>query len=169
MNTATTHREAGAEHPAEHPETDLPGGPGLNHAASVATSAALGAAAAGALAGSVAGPIGTALGAAVGAVAAGLAGHQIANSVDAKAEDTYWRDNFRDRPYVDADAGFDDYGPAYGYGVLAVAQYPDRPFDELEDELSNQWQGNRGSSRLEWERARPASREAWERARREPR
>jgi len=137
----------------------------LNHAATVATSAALGGAAAGALAGSLVGPVGTAIGAAVGALAAGIAGSQVADTVDAKAEEAHWRENFKHRPYVDAEDGFDDYGPAYGYGVQAFVQYPGRPFDEFEADLSREWGNARGPSRLDWDRARPASRDAWERVR----
>jgi hypothetical protein len=166
MNAPTPQKDLGRS----QPETDLPGGRDLNHAASVATSAALGAAAAGALAGSIAGPIGTAVGAAAGAVAAGIAGNQIANEIDAKAEEAHWRDNFRKQPYVDQDAAFDDYGPAYGYGVLAVIQYPGHPFEAVEAQLSDRWENARGTSTLDWDRARPASRDAWERAsRRGPR
>lgn len=124
---------------------------------------ALGGVAAGAAAGSVAGPVGTVVGAAVGAVAGGLAGKAVAESVDPTREDAYWRDNYSSRPYVDRDATYDDYGPAYGYGVNAYSRYPGRRFDDVESDLERGWGDVRGSSRLTWERAKNATRDAWNR------
>ena len=124
---------------------------------------ALGGVAAGAAAGSVAGPVGTVVGAAVGAVAGGLAGKAVAESIDPTREDAYWRDNYSSRPYVDRDATYDDYGPAYGYGVNAYSRYPGRRFDEVERDLERGWGDVRGTSRLTWERAKGATRDAWNR------
>ncbi len=147
----------------EHTGQQAPGGASVNHAATVATSALLGGATAGALAGAVAGPVGAAVGAAIGAVAAGFAGHSIAESVDASAEEAHWRENYRDRPYVTADDAFDDYGPAYGYGVNGFVRHAGRTFDDVEPELSREWGTSRGASSLDWDRARPATRDAWDR------
>jgi hypothetical protein len=145
-------------------DRDAPGGATVNRVASVATSAALGGAATGAVAGAVAGPIGAAVGAAVGALAAGLAGNAVVNSVDASTEGEYWRDNFVHRPYVDPDANYADYGPAYEHGVDGYLTNPGRSFDEVESELAMRWPSSRGSSNLGWDRARHASRDAWDRA-----
>ena len=122
-----------------------------------------GGAAAGAAVGGMTGPVGAAIGAVVGAVAGGLAGRGIAEAVDPVAEDTYWRDNYSTRPYVDRDASYDDYGPAYRYGVDAYGRYPGRSFDDVETDMSRDWQSVRGQSRLEWERAKHATRDAWQR------
>ena len=149
----------------EGPESEVPGGAGLNRAATVVTSAALGAAISGALVGSVAGPVGAAVGAAVGALAAGIGGNAIAESVDADAEAAYWRNNYRDRPYVDPAASFDDYGPAFSHGVANFVKHRDRPFEDVEADLSLEWGTARGPSTLEWERAREASLDGWVRAR----
>jgi hypothetical protein len=148
---------------SERPETghEAPGGATVNRVASVATSAALGGASAGALAGAMAGPVGAAVGAAVGALAAGFAGNAVVDSIDEDLEESYWRENFSQRPYVDADADFVNYGPAYGYGVNAYIRDPLRSFDEAEPELSRDWPTARGSSELSWDRARHASRDAW--------
>ena len=131
--------------------------------ADVATSAALGAAAAGALVGAVAGPVGAAVGAVVGGVAAGFAGNEITDSVNRGIEEAYWQEQFRTRPYVDAEATFDDYGPAYGYGVDGFIHNQDRTFEDAEENLSREWLDARGKSQLDWARARHASRDAWER------
>lgn len=121
-----------------------------------------GGAAAGAAVGGVTGPVGAAIGAAAGAVVGALAGKGIANAVDPTAEDAYWRDNYTSRPYV-AGGSYDDYGPAYMYGVDAYTRYPNRPFDEVEPDLSNRWASARGRSSLDWSQAKHASRDAWQR------
>jgi hypothetical protein len=64
---------------------------------------------------------------------------------------------------VTKDATFDDYGPAYRYGVDTVGQYPDRNFDEAEPELRGGWEKARGPSRLSWDHARHATRDSWQR------
>ena len=119
--------------------------------------------AAGAAAGTVAGPVGTALGAAAGAVAGGLVGKGVADMIDPKAEDAYWRKNYSSRPYVTTDTPYDEYAPAYRYGVDAATLYPGRSFDDVESDLSAKWNSARGKSRLEWDRAKHATRDAWQR------
>ena len=122
-----------------------------------------GAAAAGAAVGGVTGPVGAAIGAVVGAVAGAVAGKAVSKAVDPVAEDAYWRDNYAARPYVNADAPYDDYGPAYRYGVDSYSRFPDRRFDEVEPELSRDWGKARGGSSLDWDNAKHASRDAWHR------
>jgi len=126
--------------------------------------AALGGAAVGAATGTIAaGPVGTVIGATVGAIIGGLAGKSDAKSIDPSREEAYWRENFIGQPYVDAGASYDDYGPAYGYGVEACVRNPGRSFGELEVELSSGWAAARGKSTLAWYRAQPAARDAWQR------
>lgn len=139
----------------------ITGAPG-SHPVGTGIGAVVGGAAAGAATGTVAGPIGTAIGAAVGAIAGGLAGKRVAEAIDPTAEQAWWRDNYTSRDYV-AGGSFDDYGPAYGYGVDAWSRNPQRPFEEVEGELSKNWEQARENSSLEWERARPAARDAWRR------
>ena len=132
-----------------------------SRAADVATSAVLGGATAGVVAGSIAGPIGAAVGAVVGAVAAGLAGNAIDASIDKEIEEEHWRQAYAKRPYVRAGETFDDFGPAYGYGVTAFILNTGRTFEDSEDEMARQWPSARGSSVLDWDRARPAAMDAW--------
>lgn len=120
-----------------------------------------GGAAAGAAVGGMTGPVGAAVGAAVGAVAGALAGRAV--KADPAEEDAYWRDNYTGRPYVESGSPYDDYAPAYRYGVDAYSRYPNRQFDEVEPELSRDWGTARGRSTLEWERAKHATRDAWQR------
>lgn len=108
-------------------------------------------------------PVGTIVGAAVGAVVGGLAGKGVAEAIDPTAEQVYWKDNYAQRPYVEQGTTYDDYGPAYAYGVDAFSRYPDREFEDFESELHRDWGGQRRGSSLEWDRARPAARDAWQR------
>jgi hypothetical protein len=122
-----------------------------------------GGAAAGAAVGGMTGPVGAAVGAVAGAVVGAMAGKGAAKAVDPEAEETYWRDNYASRPYVRSGSTYDDYGPAYRYGVDSYSKYPDRQFDDVESDLGRDWQGARGRSSLEWEHAKDASRDAWHR------
>ena len=121
-----------------------------------------GGAAAGAAVGGMTGPVGAAVGALVGAVAGGLAGKGVANAVDPVAEDAYWRENYSTRPYTSGST-YDEYRPAFGYGVDAYTRYPNRSFDDVEPELARDWGSRRGTSSLEWDRAKHATRDAWQR------
>ena len=142
----------------------ITGAPGA-HPVGTGVGAALGGAAAGAAVGTVAGLVGTIIGAAAGAIVGGLAGKGVAESIDPTVEYAYWRDNYTNRPYVTAGSSFDDYGPAYQYGIQSATKYNDRSFDEIENDMARDWDTVKGSSTLAWDRARNASRDSWERAR----
>jgi len=154
----TTHKNEGT--PNRDPITGAPGA----HPVGTGLGAAAGGMAAGAAAGTVAGPVGTVIGAAVGAIAGGLAGKGIAEVIDPTMEEAYWREEYVNRPYVTKGANFDDYGPAYRYGVEGYSKYPGRKFDEVEAELSRDWQRAKGKSTLAWENAKHATKDAWHRA-----
>ena len=138
-------------------------GPLGAHPVGTGLGAAAGGAAAGALAGTVAGPVGTVVGAVAGAVVGGLAGNAIATSIDPTAEEAYWRENYSSRPYVTKGATYDEYGPAYRYGVDTYGRYEGRSFDQAEPELMSEWDRAKGTSRLTWENAKHATRDAWQR------
>ena len=140
----------------------ISGTPGA-HPVGVGIGAALGGASAGALAGTIVGPVGTVVGAAVGAIVGGLAGKGVAEKIDPTVEEAYWRENYRTRPYVDANTTYEDIGPAYQYGVSAKIINPDRTFDEVHDELKDEWHNSRGASTLNWDSASHATRDAWDR------
>lgn len=107
--------------------------------------------------------VGAVIGGAVGLAGGAAAGKAIADHIDPKREDEYWRDNYSTRPYA-SDATYDDYGPAYRYGWETRGQYPaEQRFDEVEPRLSQDWDSKRGNSKLSWDRAKHASRDAWDR------
>lgn len=135
---------------------------GVGAAVGGAAGGIAGGAGAGAAVGGMTGPVGAAVGAVAGAVVGAVAGKGIAKAVNPQEEETYWRENYSTRPYAGG-ASYDDYGPAYMYGVDAYTRYPDRSFDEVEPELHRGWTSSRGGSSLEWERAKHATRDAWTR------
>ena len=128
-------------------------------AAGAATGAAIGTA--------VGGPIGTAVGGIIGAIAGGVgggyAGNEIAHAIDPKAEETYWEENYSSRPYVQKEATYSQYRPAYRYGVTAATKTEGKSFDEVEPDLRKGWGHSHGKSNLQWEAAKPAIRDAYDR------
>ena len=141
------------------PITDAPG----SHPVGTGLGAAAGGMAAGAAMGTVAGPVGTALGAAVGAVVGGLAGKGIAEKIDPTVEDAYWHANYASSPYVNRDYTYDDYGPAYRYGVDYYRENPGGSFEASEVQMRQGWERHKGHSRLSWDDARHATRDSWKR------
>lgn len=122
-----------------------------------------GGAAAGAAGGAVLGPIGAVVGAVIGGVAGGLAGKGVAEAIDPTVEDKYWSKNYRSRPYVAKGTKYEEYRPAYLYGVQAQTKHQDKPFDQAEANLRRGWTKARGESSLEWQQARDAVRDAYDR------
>jgi hypothetical protein len=113
--------------------------------------------------GAIGGPVGAAIGGALGAVSGGAAGSSVAEQLNPTAEDAYWRDNFRKRPYADETLSYDHYRPAYRYGWESRSRNSGQRWDQIERELERGWRENRGESRLGWTDARMAARDAWQR------
>ncbi len=156
--------------PAMNPDpiTKAPGFHPAGTGIGAATGGAVGIGAAiatGAAMGTAAGPVGTVIGAAVGAVVGGLVGKTVAEEVNPTAEHQYWRENYRDRPYVAEGVDYDQYGPAYQYGWEARGWHADKDFKDVEPELSRDWDRVKGKSTLKWDQANQAVRDSWERAR----
>lgn len=81
---------------------------------------------------------------------------------DPEAEEDYWRKHYHERPYVEQ-AGYEDFGPAYAYGVSMYVVHGSRDFARAEPDLERGWDRARGSSKLTWERAKHAVRDVWDR------
>lgn len=125
--------------------------------AGVASGAALGAALTGPAA-----PIGGVIGAVIGGLVGGMAGKGVAESANPTAEEAYWRENYRNRPYYEPGKDYDDYRPAYEYGWESRGQYAGKHFDDVEQELRKGWE-DRGHKGMSWDTARGATRDAWDR------
>jgi len=132
-----------------------PAGVGIGAASGGATGMAIGAAG---------GPIGMAIGAVSGAIVGGLMGKGIGEWVDPTESDTYLRDNFTSRPYVNKGETFDTFRPAYQYGGMAESKYSGRRFEDVESDLRSDWDTAHASTTgLAWERARDAVRDGFDR------
>jgi hypothetical protein len=83
--------------------------------------------------------------------------------VEWKDEDSYWRQNYRSRPYFQSGEEYDFYQPGYRYGYEAANRYHDRHWEDVESDLSRDWDRyeNRGTST--WEQMKHAVRDAWDR------
>ena len=136
-----------------------------SHPVGVGVGGVAGGAAAGAIAGTFFGPIGTLVGAAVGVVAGAAAGKGVAERIDPTGETEYWREESKNRPYIDKSLDFDrEYASAYGFGLQARENQPGRSWEDTEAELQRDWESSRGTSTLVWDEARDAVRDSWERA-----
>src|SRR5690606_27854174 len=73
-----------------------------------------------------------------------------------EAQQRYWRDQYRNEPYYDAQQPL---------GAQARQQNPDKQFDAVEDQLRQQYEADGQASRkLEWAQAKQAVRAAWNHA-----
>ena len=124
-----------------------------------------GGAALGAGIGALFGPIGMLVGGAVGTIAGAAAGKRVAEGIDPTGEADYWRSEYSNRPYVNADYNYDsDYAPAYAYGTSVRSQYAGRSWDpSLESDIRSGWEKAKDKSRLTWEQAKDAVRDAFDR------
>jgi hypothetical protein len=109
-----------------------------------------------------------------GAFAGGTAGaidgtpSTIAERIDPRHEDEYWRNEFPTRTYAaGSHYGWEHYEPAFRMGWERYPEHHGRAFDEVEPQFAQGWASARGASALEWDDARPATRDAFERLRRE--
>jgi hypothetical protein len=160
---ATKRSDLNAQNPDANPDP-ITGAPGA-HPVGVGTGAASGGVAGLAIGAAVGGPIGAAVGGVVGAVAGGLTGKAAAEAINPTDEHAYWRENYKNRPYVKPDAPYEEYSPAYQYGWESQSMFGKKAksFDEVEPELRDTWDENRGASNLDWDEARDATRDAWQR------
>ena len=83
---------------------------------------------------------------------------------DPAHEDSFWRGAYADRPYVDG-ATYDDFGPAYAYGVSSYHAHAGHghSFEDIEGDMEDGWHRAKGGSSLTWERAKHAVKDAWDR------
>jgi hypothetical protein len=149
------------------PNADLVGEVLDEHPVGAGVGAVVGGSIGGALAGTVAGVGGAVAGAAAGAVLGAWVGKAAAESsapepalAGPDTEEAYWRENYTKLPYV-GEGSFEDYGPAFRYGINAYRSFPERSFDAMEPELSRHWPQSSEGSTLGWNQARRAARDAW--------
>ena len=85
-----------------------------------------------------------------------------------EAENAYWREHYQAEPYFRQGESFSDYEPAYRTGIEARKAYAGQRFEEIEDDLRNDWEARKGSNAMGWDRASQACRAAWDHAGQRP-
>jgi hypothetical protein len=78
-------------------------------------------------------------------------------------EDSYWRENFRSRPYAIADRDYDYYRGAYRYGFDSANRYRGRNWNDVETDLRSGWDRYEHRGQSAWENVKDAVRDAWNR------
>lgn len=82
-------------------------------------------------------------------------------AAQAQFDDTTWREAHATREYVVPGLEYEDYAPAYRYGVMVKDEHGNKEFAEVEPTLASAWAGMRGTSPLDWAQARPAVQEGY--------
>lgn len=147
----------------KHENRDPVTGEHGSHPVGTGIGTAGGAVAGGAIGAAIAGPVGSVAGAIIGGVAGAYSGRGVAEAVNPTVEEQYWRENHPKQSYASGENSYDKFAPAYRAGYEAVAKYPGKHFDEIEDEVALDYQKSEPGSALPWDRARQASRAAWTR------
>ena len=75
---------------------------------------------------------------------------------------SYWREEFRNRPYATADRRFEDYEPGYRYAYEMEPRFHGRKWDEVEGDLRSGWDRWEGRGQSTWENIKEAARDAWD-------
>lgn len=158
----TTHHDRVDDNPANRdPLSGQPGahpvGTGVGAAATGVITTAIGA---------TGGPVGALIGAVVGTVIGGLVGKSAAERVNPTVEESYWRDNYRTRPYYQEGRTYEDYEPAFQTGYEGYRRlYGDgRRYEDVETELQRDYEQHHRQNRMPWDDARHATRDAWNQA-----
>jgi len=86
----------------------------------------------------------------------------VAEQINPTAEHEYWKEQYANRPYVAPGASYEDYGPAYQYGWESRGRSEGKKFEDVEPQLSRDWDKSRGQCPLKWQQASPAVRDGWE-------
>ena len=60
---------------------------------------------------------------------------EVRSRSDWTKEEKYWRDNYRQRPYVSPDQSYDSWGPAYRFGYDATDRYEGKSWNDVESDL----------------------------------
>jgi hypothetical protein len=82
---------------------------------------------------------------------------------DWETEDTYWKENWRARPYATADRGYDYYQPGYRYGFESAGKHRGRAWADSEDDLRSGWDRYEHRGQTTWESIKEAVKDGWHR------
>lgn len=115
-----------------------------------------------AIGGIVAGHAGIVVGAAAGAALGAVLGDRLSERHDKRDDLGHFQQIFHTMPYYVSDMRWEDYAPAYDYGIRTYRTRGGQPFAQVQDGLGREWDAVKGNSRLLWSEARPAAAHAWQ-------
>lgn len=110
-----------------------------------------------------------------GSTTAGGTDKTISSSINSRANDssgratwdtenTYWKEHYSSRPYYDKSRDYNNYEPAYRYGVDLYNQNPGVPYSSLnQEQLRNGWNNARDKSQMDWSDVQIATQDAYNR------
>jgi hypothetical protein len=78
-------------------------------------------------------------------------------------EETYWRENYKTRPYAGQGQNYESFGPAYRFGYDAYERYPDKSWDDVESDLGRDWDSYENRGQSTWQQMKNAVKDAWDR------
>lgn len=95
------------------------------------------------------------------------AGDAVAPQAAADPVESRFKDGLEHASYYSTGRMWDDYAPAYRFGLDNGHRHAGRRFEEVESELQDGWGEARQASRLGWVEARGAVEDAWQHGRRD--
>jgi hypothetical protein len=81
--------------------------------------------------------------------------------MDPRVEEAYWKANYSKQSYVEPNAAYATYQPAYRTGYEGRSRYSGETFLEVEADLQRDYEKSIGTSGLSWDKANYATRDAW--------
>ena len=83
---------------------------------------------------------------------------------DWNTEDTYWRANYRNRPYASSGSyDYETYRPGYRYGYESAHRYQGKKWDDVESNLRSGWDRFEHRGERTWDQIKHAVRDGWDR------
>lgn len=81
---------------------------------------------------------------------------------DWNTDQSWWRQNFSERPYVTADRRFEDYEPGYRFAYQSLSRYRGKNWNDVESNLSQDWNRFEGRGTSTWDNMKHAVHDAWD-------
>jgi len=83
--------------------------------------------------------------------------------LESLAHEEYWRESFAHEPYVKAGQDYDYYATGFRTGWEGRARYSGQRFEDVEDELREEYEARRTGAQAGWDEGRAAALAAWKR------
>lgn len=131
------------------------------HIPRTGASALLGGALLGAVGYLAGGPAGLVIGVVAGVAAGALLGNRMAVAADPDDSAARFEEFYRSMAYYQPGMEWEDYQPAYRYGLETWRTRGAQPFTSAEPEMGARWLKVRGRSRLTWGQARGPVEHVW--------